>query len=94
MFILIVNCETASLYFQHEFGDILRQISNSFILLNSVLFLHIHFIELKKTFQMFDRDSDGKISASELGHAFRVQGQNFSDAEIKQIIREIDEDGR
>lgn len=49
--------------------------------------------ELKKTFQMFDRDSDGKISASELGHAFRVQGQNFSDAEVRQIITEIDEDG-
>ena len=43
---------------------------------------------------MFDRDGDGKISAAELGHAFRVQGQNFSDAEIRQIIKEIDEDGK
>ena len=51
------------------------------------------FPELKKTFQMFDRDGNGTISASELGHAFRVQGQNFSEMELRQIIKEIDEDG-
>ena len=51
------------------------------------------FSELKKTFQMFDRDGNGTISASELGHAFRVQGQNFSEMELRQIIKEIDEDG-
>ena len=42
---------------------------------------------------MFDRDGNGTISASELGHAFRVQGQNFSEMELRQIIKEIDEDG-
>ncbi|WAR00649.1 CALM-like protein [Mya arenaria] len=49
--------------------------------------------ELRKTFEMFDRDGDGRISASELGHAFRVQGQIIPDAEIRNIIKEVDDDG-
>ena len=42
---------------------------------------------------MFDRDGNGKISASELSHAFRMQGQNIPDAEIRNIIKEVDVDG-
>ncbi|XP_052224744.1 neo-calmodulin-like [Dreissena polymorpha] len=49
--------------------------------------------ELRKTFQMFDRNGDGRISASELSQAFRVQGQCIPEAEIRSIIREVDDDG-
>ncbi|KAK3578254.1 hypothetical protein CHS0354_011576 [Potamilus streckersoni] len=49
--------------------------------------------EFKKTFDMFDKDQNGKISGSELSQAFRLQGQYLSDKEISQIIREVDKDG-
>lgn len=42
---------------------------------------------------MFDRDGDGRISASELSHAFRMQGQNVAEDEIRNIIKEVDVDG-
>ena len=35
---------------------------------------------------MFDRDGNGTISASELTHAFRIQGQDIPDAEIRNTL--------
>ena len=48
--------------------------------------------ELKEAFQLFDRDGDGTISTDELGIVLRSIGQNQSDAAIKEMIEEVDDD--
>lgn len=48
--------------------------------------------ELKEAFQLFDRDGDGTISTDELGIVLRSIGQNQSDAAIKEMIAEVDDD--
>jgi len=52
------------------------------------------FAELKETFVYFDKDKDGYISSKELGVVMRSLGQNPTDAEIRDIINEVDADGR
>ena len=39
---------------------------------------------------MFDQNGDGKITLAELGSVMRTLGQNPSEAELKQMIRELD----
>jgi len=46
-----------------------------------------------ETFQDFDTDKSGAISASELENAFRMMGQGSSPEEIQAIIEEVDLDG-
>ena len=43
---------------------------------------------------MFDKDGDGTITTSELGTVMKNLGQNPSQAELKQMISEVDEDGK
>ena len=42
----------------------------------------------------FDKDKDGYISSKELGLVMRSLGQNPTDSEIRDIINEVDADGR
>ena len=46
----------------------------------------------QKTFDMFDMDRSGYITADELGQAMMAIGQNPSDEELADIIREVDQD--
>jgi len=50
--------------------------------------------EMRETFVYFDKDKDGYISSKELGLVMRSLGQNPTDAEIRDIINEVDADGR
>ena len=43
-------------------------------------------------FENFDADHDGTISAKELGTVMRQLGHNPSDAELKAMVREVDQD--
>ena len=52
------------------------------------------FVEFKEHFEMFDKDGDGTITTSELGTVMKNLGQNPSQAELKQMISEVDEDGK
>ena len=65
----------------HEFSDIMRQriqIKDSFL----------------KEFQMIDKNGDGKLSHLELKEVITKLGTaHKSDAEINQIIQNVDEDG-
>jgi len=42
----------------------------------------------------FDKDKDGYISSKELGLVMRSLGQNPTESEIRDIINEVDADGK
>merc|ERR1712059_170312 len=47
----------------------------------------------KEAFDMFDRNADGTISTKELHAAMRRTGQNPTEAEVQDMINEVDGDG-
>ncbi|KAJ4793511.1 Calmodulin [Rhynchospora pubera] len=49
--------------------------------------------EMKEAFEVFDKDHNGLISPSELRHVMRNLGENLTDDEVAQMIREADIDG-
>ena len=49
--------------------------------------------EFKEVFSMFDKDKDGTISAKDLLKVMRSLGQNPSEAEVQNMINDIDVDG-
>merc|ERR1711959_658495 len=49
--------------------------------------------ELLKGFKMFDDDGTGKISFKNFQRVAKELGENLSDAELKEILAEADEDG-
>jgi len=51
-------------------------------------------VEFRGAFQLFDRNKDGCISCKELGVVMRSLGQNPTDDELKDMINEVDADGR
>lgn len=48
--------------------------------------------ETRAAFAVFDKDGSGTISASELKAVMKSLGENLSDAEIDEMIREADKD--
>ena len=49
--------------------------------------------EFKEAFLMFDTDGDGCVTTKELGTVMRSLGQNPTEAEIQDMINEVDADG-
>ena len=49
--------------------------------------------EFKEAFTLFDKDGDGTISSKELGTVMRSLGQNPTEAELTDMINEVDADG-
>ncbi|XP_032114109.1 calmodulin-like protein 3 [Sapajus apella] len=49
--------------------------------------------EFKEAFSLFDKDGDGCITTRELGTVMRSLGQNPTEAELQDMMREIDQDG-
>jgi calmodulin len=49
--------------------------------------------EFKEAFEIFDKDKDGFITIKELGEIMRNLGQNPSDADLQDMINEVDIDG-
>lgn len=52
-----------------------------------------HFAEFKEAFSLFDKDGDGTITTKELGTVMRSLGQNPTEAELQDMINEVDADG-
>lgn len=49
--------------------------------------------EFKEAFSLFDKDGDGTITTKELGTVMRSLGQNPTEAELSDMINEVDADG-
>lgn len=49
--------------------------------------------EYKEAFGLFDRDGNGVITTQELGTVMRNLGQNPTEQEVKNMIKEVDIDG-
>lgn len=49
--------------------------------------------ELKEAFSLFDQDGDGNITAKELGVVMRSLGQDPTEAELQDMINDVDTDG-
>merc|ERR1711963_1133545 len=49
--------------------------------------------EFKEAFALFDKDGDGTITTKELGTVMRSLGQNPTEAELQDMIQEVDADG-
>lgn len=50
--------------------------------------------EYKEAFSLFDKDGDGCITTAELGTVMRALGKSPTEAEVKQIVKEVDPDSR
>jgi len=48
--------------------------------------------EFKEAFSLFDKDGDGLITTKELGTVMRSLGQNSTEAELRDMINEVDSD--
>lgn len=51
-------------------------------------------LEFKEAFSLFDKDGDGTISCKELGTVMRSLGQNPTEAELQDMVNEVDSDGK
>ncbi len=49
--------------------------------------------EYREAFQLFDKNGDGTITVIELGTVMRNLGNNPTDAELQDMINEVDADG-
>ncbi|NXO02422.1 CALMS protein, partial [Rhinopomastus cyanomelas] len=49
--------------------------------------------EFKEAFSLFDRDGDGCITTKELGTVMRSLGQNPTEAELRDMVGEVNADG-
>jgi len=49
--------------------------------------------EFKEAFSLFDKDGDGTITTKELGTVMRSLGQNPTEAELTDMIAEVDQNG-
>jgi len=47
----------------------------------------------KSVFETFDTDNSGSISSDELGTIIRQLGQNPTQSELDEMIKEVDADG-
>ena len=50
--------------------------------------------EFKEAFMLFDKDLDGRITSTELGIVMRSLGQRPTEAELKNMVTIVDQDGK
>ncbi|KAH8686499.1 hypothetical protein BGZ61DRAFT_52921 [Ilyonectria robusta] len=48
--------------------------------------------EFRQAFSLFDSNGDGQVTAKDIGTVMRSLGQNLSDAELQDMVNEIDVD--
>ena len=52
------------------------------------------YLEFKEAFSLFDAKGNGSISDQDLGVIMRSLGQNPTEKEIEEMIKEVDVDGK
>lgn len=52
-----------------------------------------HITEYREAFSLFDRNGDGVITTGDLGMIMRSLGQNPTEAELRDMISDVDVDG-
>ena len=67
---------------------------NHFDLLQADQLTEEQIAEFKEAFSLFDKDGDGTITTKELGTVMRSLGQNPTEAELQDMINEVDADGK
>ena len=65
----------------------------SVFLVNYILIIFETNLEFKEAFGLFDKDGDGTITSKELGTVMRSLGQNPTEAELQDMINEVDANG-
>lgn len=50
--------------------------------------------EFKEAFSLFDKDGDGTMTTKELGTVMRSFGLDPSERELKEMVAEVDVDGK
>ncbi len=65
-----------------------------FTILSLTFYFSFSFLEFKEAFSLFDKDGDGTITTKELGTVMRSLGQNPTEAELQDMINEVDADGK
>ena len=58
-----------------------------------IIHYSVNLSEFKEAFSLFDKDGDGTITTKELGTVMRSLGQNPTEAELQDMINEVDADG-
>lgn len=51
-------------------------------------------LDYREAFRLFDKDGDGSITTQELGSVMRSLGQYAMADELRQMLDEIDSDGK
>lgn len=80
-----------------KFCDLQQSVAVNFFIINiSKLkgFIFLFCTEFKEAFSLFDKDGDGTITTKELGTVMRSLGQNPTEAELQDMINEVDADGK
>ena len=53
----------------------------------------VFILDMKRAYDVFDYDRDGRLSVSELGDVLRYLNLNPTQAEIEEIMKQADTDG-
>lgn len=76
------------------FAILLRRLNlNTVFVLKADQLTEEQIAEFKEAFSLFDKDGDGTITTKELGTVMRSLGQNPTEAELQDMINEVDADG-
>ena len=69
------------------------QIERAFYTVHKKTTLRKRLSEFRKYFDMFDKEKQGFIQASQVGQILRTMGQAFEERDLKKLIKQFDSDG-
>ncbi|KAH6973101.1 calmodulin-like protein [Ilyonectria sp. MPI-CAGE-AT-0026] len=91
LFYLILPCYTARWQCQMQMTHIAPSML-SLTHIMAVSFSDQQIAEFRQAFSLFDSNGDGQVTAKDIGTVMRSLGQNLSDAELQDMVNEIDVD--